>query len=53
MRETIRIAGSQTTTTPNNASTVDNGGMLALPTNIGTYSRDVTAWIPEIGVSAA
>ena len=53
MRETIRIAGSQTTTTPNNASTVHNGGLLALPTNIGTYSRDVTAWIPEIGVSAA
>ena len=27
--------------------------MLALPTNIGTYTRDETAWIPEIGITAA
>ena len=28
------------------------GGMLAQPTNMGSYDRDVTAWIPEFGVTA-
>ena len=28
------------------------GGMLAQPTNMGEYARDVTAWIPELGVTA-
>ncbi len=53
MRQTIRINGSETITTPGNPPTVTNGGMLALPTNIGTYTRDETAWIPELGITAA
>jgi hypothetical protein len=28
------------------------GGLLAQPTNVGEYARDVTAFIPEIGVTA-
>ncbi len=48
MRQTIEIDGYQSVTTPNNASTITPGGILAQPTNMGTYDRDVTAWIPEL-----
>jgi hypothetical protein len=48
MRQTVGIDGYQSVTTPNNASTITPGGILAQPTNMGTYERDVTAWIPEL-----
>ena len=28
-----------------------NGGLLALPSNIGRYDRDVFSWVPELGVT--
>ncbi len=53
MHQSVRIDGATTVTTPNNPSTTTQGGMLALPTNMGTFSRDQTAWIPEVGITAA
>ena len=53
MRQTVLIDGSRTITTPASASAVTRGGVLAEPTNMGTYTRDKTAWIPEIGITAA
>ncbi|MHB8968954.1 MAG: BBP7 family outer membrane beta-barrel protein [Pirellulaceae bacterium] len=45
MHQSVRIDGS------NSFSGVGTGGMLAQPTNMGEYARDVTAFIPEIGVT--
>ena len=53
MRQSITIDGQQTNTIPAGTPSVTQGGVLALPTNIGTYERDVTAWIPEFGFTAA
>ncbi|MHB8863169.1 MAG: BBP7 family outer membrane beta-barrel protein [Pirellulaceae bacterium] len=52
MRQTVGIDGYQSITTPDNLATVSPGGLLAQPTNMGEYARDVTAWIPEFGVTA-
>jgi putative beta barrel porin BBP7 len=41
------ITGS-TTTTINGNSTTTNGGLLARPSNIGTYQRDVFCAIPQL-----
>jgi hypothetical protein len=53
MRQTVRINGSQTNTPPVGAPSTTVGGVLALPTNIGTYARDETVWIPEFSISSA
>ncbi|MGM0486140.1 MAG: BBP7 family outer membrane beta-barrel protein [Planctomycetota bacterium] len=53
MRQSVRIDGSTHTTTSGGSETTDPGGILAQPTNMGTYTRDKTVWIPEFGVSAA
>jgi hypothetical protein len=48
----IVIDGSTTTTLPNGGGTTTApGGLLALPTNIGTYEKDNFAMIPELGVT--
>ncbi len=53
MHQTVLIDGATSITTPGNPATVDVGGLLAQTTNIGTYTRDKTTWIPEIGINAA
>ncbi len=53
MQQTVRIDGRQTNTIPAGAPSTTQGGVLALPTNIGTYTRDETAWIPELSLNAA
>lgn len=53
MRQTVTIDGRQTNTTPGGVPSTTVGGVLAQPTNIGTYTRDQTAWIPELNISAA
>ena len=49
--EDITIRGSQTVTTPGGQTTTFNGGLLALPTNIGTYHRDRLAFAPEFDLN--
>jgi Putative beta barrel porin-7 (BBP7) len=46
--ETVRIAGSSVL-----GGTVFNGGILALPTNIGTHARDRFAVMPELNLKLA
>ena len=52
MHQSVRINGYQSITAPTELPSVTPGGLLAQPTNMGTYDRDVTAWIPEFGVTA-
>ena len=45
---TTRINGSTTTLTPDGASATSQGGLLALPTNIGVYNSDHFSVIPDV-----
>jgi hypothetical protein len=47
-RQTVQISGS-TVTSP--GPSVEPGGLLALPTNIGTYTQDKFAVVPEFGAT--
>ncbi len=57
--ESLAIAGQNTLILPpqspvivgNSQVTQGPGGLLAQPTNIGTYSLKETAWAPEIGLT--
>jgi hypothetical protein len=49
--ETIDIRGSTTITPPGGVPTTLAGGILALPTNIGHFSRDRFAVVPEVGIN--
>ncbi len=49
MRTKVAISGFTTATEPGQAPVVTQGGLLALPTNIGTYSSNDFALIPELG----
>jgi hypothetical protein len=49
--ETADVNGATTILSPGGGTTVGSGGLLALPSNIGHYSRDIFAVIPEIGLS--
>lgn len=48
--EAVSIRGS-TTTTQNGNTTTDTGGLLAQSTNIGDYSRNQFAVMPELGTN--
>jgi hypothetical protein len=51
MHEFLRIEGNTVFVPPAPATPVNrNGGVLALASNIGTYSKDRLAVIPEVGV---
>jgi len=45
------IDGSTTITPPGGASTTYAGGLLALPTNIGRYTKNDFAVVPEVGLN--
>ncbi len=47
----VTIAGNTVVSTPGATPTHSAGGLLALPTNIGHYSRNEFSFIPEIGVN--
>lgn len=47
----VRIIGTTTITQPGAAPSVQQGGLLALPTNIGSYDRDRFSVVPEIGIN--
>lgn len=47
--QVVRISGSTDFTIPPAPTVQQPGGLLALPTNMGTRSRDVFGFVPEIG----
>jgi hypothetical protein len=51
MHEEIDIHGSTVITPPGGSPTTVAGGVLALPTNSGHFSRDRFAAVPEIGLN--
>lgn len=48
--EVVNIQGSQIVTTPGGVPQVFNGGLLALPSNSGRFTRDRFSVMPELGV---
>jgi Putative beta barrel porin-7 (BBP7) len=50
MVERLNIGGNTTFTLPGAAPVTQNGGVLALASNIGTFSRNRFAVIPEVGL---
>jgi len=48
--ESINIDGSTQTVSASGVSTVQAGGLLAVPSNMGHFHRDEFAVLPEIGV---
>jgi hypothetical protein len=50
-QEMVRINGSTAITPLGGAPQVFNGGLLALPTNSGHFTRDQFTWVPEIGLN--
>jgi hypothetical protein len=51
MRQTVIIDGSTTTISPVDPPLVREGGLLALPTNIGRSQRDELTLIPELNLN--
>jgi hypothetical protein len=49
--QNVEISGNTTTTIPGQGSNTQTGGMLAQPSNIGSYSRDTFTMIPEVGIT--
>ena len=49
--EQLEINGSQIRTIPGGPTLVFPGGLFALPTNIGNFTRDVFAVVPEVGLN--
>ncbi|HEY6563586.1 MAG TPA: BBP7 family outer membrane beta-barrel protein, partial [Pirellulaceae bacterium] len=49
-RSETLIAGATTITTPDGTSTTNQGGLLALPSNIGRFTDRKFAMMPEIGI---
>lgn len=47
----VTIAGGTTITPPNGAPAVYQGGLLALPTNIGRYSKNDFSVVPELNLN--
>lgn len=47
----IRVGGITTISVPNVPPVVEQGGILALPSNMGTYRRDRFAVIPEVALN--
>ena len=51
MRQSILIDGSSTLTVPGVGSATQNGGVLALPSNIGNHVRDRFCFVPEFNTN--
>ena len=51
MNQEARISGSSTTTIPGAGADTSQGGLLALPSNIGRFDQDEFAIVPELNVS--
>jgi hypothetical protein len=48
--EDVNISGNQVRIFPNGTNAIYNGGLLALPSNIGHFHRDKFAQVPELGL---
>jgi hypothetical protein len=48
-QQTANISGSTTSAGPGIASTTLPGGLLALPSNIGSHTRGVVSFVEEVG----
>ncbi|HYV34779.1 MAG TPA: BBP7 family outer membrane beta-barrel protein [Gemmataceae bacterium] len=46
--EDVNISGNQFRTFPNQTTATYNGGLLALPSNIGNFHNDIFAQVPEV-----
>jgi hypothetical protein len=51
MQEQVIISGQSISTVGGTTNTLNNSGLFAQPTNVGTYSRDQFVAIPELGVN--
>jgi hypothetical protein len=49
--QTVSIVGGQAITAPDGTVSRFRGGLLALPSNIGTFKRDDFAVVPEAGIN--
>jgi hypothetical protein len=49
--QVVDIRGNQLVTTPAGSTSFSEGGLLALPSNIGSFNRDRFAVVPEVGVT--
>ena len=49
--QAVNIGGTTATTAADGTTTLSQGGLLALSSNIGNYSRDVFSVVPEIGLN--
>jgi Putative beta barrel porin-7 (BBP7) len=49
--ETVTVVGATSITPVAGPTTTARGGLLALPSNINRYSRDVFGFVPEVGVT--
>jgi hypothetical protein len=49
--ERLEISGNQVRAIPGGPTLVLPGGLLALPTNSGTFNRDTFAVVPEVGLN--
>ncbi len=50
-RQIAEINGATVFTQPGQSPRLSTGGLLALPTNIGHYTRDVFSVVPELGLN--
>jgi hypothetical protein len=50
-RQSVAIEGATTATVAGAAPVTGVGGLLALPTNIGLYTRDRFGFVPEVGLN--
>jgi hypothetical protein len=49
--QVMDVGGSTVIAPPGQAATVSNGGLLALPSNSGHFTRDQFAVVPEVGIN--
>jgi hypothetical protein len=51
MHQTVDISGRSVSTVGGTTSVINNSGLFAQPTNVGTHSRNQFTAIPEVGVN--
>ena len=52
-RQEVRINGSQLVTNLNGTQSTFKGGLLALPSNIGTFHKDAFSVVPEVDLTVS
>jgi hypothetical protein len=49
--QTVQISGSTVINDPRNGQSTSVGGLLAQPSNIGRFHRDLFGFVPEVGIN--